>query len=125
MCNKMCFLASGKCPCAHLAVNAGSAAPSSGKAGNDFSYLGSQVRTAFVHQVCQTCSHRGLETGTREICKKKKTIIIVCYVEIWSIILTMKMFVYSVFLKNCALQLKDQILDLGNRFYKFMFHRFI
>lgn len=37
----------------------------------------------------------------------------------------MEVFVYSVFLKNSVLQLKDQILDLGNWFYKFMFHQFI
>lgn len=29
------------------------------------------------------------------------------------------------FLKNSVLQLKDRILDLGNWFYKFMFHQFI
>lgn len=55
----------------------------------------------------------------------KKFRIIVCYVEIWSIILTMKTFVYSVFLKNSVLHLKGQILDLGNWFYKFMVHQFI
>lgn len=37
----------------------------------------------------------------------------------------MKVFVYSVFLKNSVLQLKDQILDFRNWFYKFMFQQFI